>query len=80
MAGGCTHTEVIICNCDGTDPPGTCQLGCGGGGGGGPSDGGGGIYWGTTCYNFYDSYTVCVEYQGEQSCETSYDLIESFCI
>lgn len=79
VAGGCTHTDVTVCNCDGTDAPGTCIGACGGGGGGGGEVGGGGWLGGTTCYAIYDSYTVCANYGNQQSCETTYELVDSFC-
>ena len=80
VAGGCTHTEVTICSCDGTDPPGTClDCGPGVGGGGGDPGGQGGITWGTTCYEIYDTYTVCAEWNGKQDCDTTYELVDSFC-
>ena len=83
--GRCEGTTVIICNCDGTDPPGTCgdcepTGGGGGGGGGGPWYGGG---WMSTCWYFYDvdSYTTCVTYGEQTECETTYEmvLVSSFC-
>jgi len=82
VAGGCTHTDVVVCNCDGTDAPGTCVGACdvGGGGGGGDGGGGGGGGWGVTCYNFYDASTVCADYGEQHECETTYELVDSFCL
>lgn len=75
--GRCIHTDVTVCNCDGSDPPGTCIGACPTGGGG-PGPGGGG--WGVTCYNFYDSYTVCAQYREQIECEEFFELVDSFCI
>ena len=82
VTGRCTHTDVTICNCDGTDASGTCIGACPGdpgtGTGGGPWGGGPG--YGVTCYNFYDAYTVCADYQDQHECDTTYELEDSICI
>lgn len=83
VAGGCTHTDVTVCSCDGTDSPGPCDTICSSSGGGGDtiggSGGGGGLIGDITCYNIYDSYTVCADYGEQHECEDHLELIDSFC-
>jgi len=81
--GRCAQVTVTICNCDGTDAPGTC-LSCQ------PPPVGGGpppptFYYYPTCYYFYDSttYYTCASYGDYTSCgdpQTEYFLVDSFCI
>jgi hypothetical protein len=79
--GRCTQVTVTICNCDGTDAPGTC-LSCQ------PTSGGlsptSFYYYQPTCYNFYDEqhWRTCATYQGETSCDEGMDLIltDRFCV